>query len=282
MCKIEREETDRLHKKRANELDGITWLKYSVSVWDDIKKTREEWELNHPAMFPMELPKRLIEIFTNKDQNKILDPFVGTGSTLLACKLLGKEGYGFDISAEYVKLTKKRIRGVYFQQKMGEKLKIEPNQHVYLMDARKISTVIDKESIDFCVTSPPYWDILKQKRTADYKEIKNYDQKKENIGEISDYKAFLKELEKCFIEVYKVLKKGAYCVIVVMDIRKKDKFYAFHIDIINFMTKIGFILDDIIIWNRKNEYSNLRPLGYPFVFRINKIHEFILIFKKNG
>ena len=46
------------------------------------------------------------------------------------------------------------------------------------------------------------------------------------------------------------------------------------------MQEIGFLLDDIIIWDRRQEYNHLRPLGYPSVFRINKVHEYILIFKK--
>jgi hypothetical protein len=64
-----------------------------------------------------------------------------------------------------------------------------------------------------------------------------------------------------------------------MDLRKQSKFYAYHIDVATFMQEIGFELDDLIIWNRAREYNNLRPLGYPFVFRINKVHEFILIFR---
>jgi len=46
------------------------------------------------------------------------------------------------------------------------------------------------------------------------------------------------------------------------------------------MQEIGFELDDIIIWDRQKEYNNMRPLGYPYVFRVNKVHEFVLIFKK--
>ena len=42
----------------------------------------------------------------------------------------------------------------------------------------------------------------------------------------------------------------------------------------------GFIFDDLVIWNRGQEYNNLRPLGYPYTFRINKIHEFIVILRK--
>ena len=79
-----------------------------------------------------------------------------------------------------------------------------------------------------------------------------------------------------------VLKQGSYCVVDVMDIRKKSKFYPFHIDIAQMMQEIGFIFDDIIIWDRRLGYNDLRPLGYPSVFRVNKIHEYLLIFLKPG
>lgn len=46
-------------KKRANSLDGATWTRHSISIWSDIKKTKEEIELGHPAIFPVELPRML-------------------------------------------------------------------------------------------------------------------------------------------------------------------------------------------------------------------------------
>jgi len=70
-------------------------------------------------------------------------------------------------------------------------------------------------------------------------------------------------------------------VIIVMDIRQGSQFIPFHIHISNMMAEIGFLLEDIIVWDRRKEYSNLRPLGYPYVFIVNKVHEYILIFKKN-
>ena len=87
-------------------------------------------------------------------------------------------------------------------------------------------------------------------------------------------------VRKIFEQVYSVMKPKSYCCVIVMDIRKKNRFYPYHIDISQFMQEIGFIFDDLIIWNRGQEYNNLRPLGYPSVFRVNKVHEFILIFQK--
>jgi DNA modification methylase len=131
------------------------------------------------------------------------------------------------------------------------------------------------------VTSPPYWNILQQKRTADNKATRHYGRQETDLGSIADYEEFLSELQKVFQNVFEVLRPDRYCVVVLMDLRRKDRFYPFHNDVAKMMQSIGFILDDLIIWNRKAEYNNLRPLGYPSVFRINKVHEYVLIFKKS-
>jgi len=102
------------------------------------------------------------------------------------------------------------------------------------------------------------------------------------LGNIKSYEEFLDALKGVFAKVYQATKTGGFCCVNVMDLRKKSKFYPYHIDVVNFMAELNFELDDIIIWDRKQEYNNLRPLGYPYVFRVNKIHEFILIFKKNA
>lgn len=264
-------------RKRANDLDGKTWLQYSISVWNDIKKTSEELRLKHPAMFPSQLPERLIRAFTTDDQKMILDPFMGIGSTLVAAQKLGKHGIGFEISKDYVKKAESRLFG---QENIFEKNE-RHRCKIYNEDVRNLFNHVKRGSIDLCITSPPYWDILTQKRTADYKEVRNYEEQSNNLGMIKDYKTFLKELKGIFAKIKTVIKYKAYCCIIVMDIRKGSRFYPFHMDIVDFMTNdLKFLLDDIIIWDRRLEYSNLRPLGYPSVFRVNKIHEYILIFQK--
>ena len=258
-----------------NELDGKTWLQYSISVWDDIQKSPSEWKLHHPAMFPIGLVRRLLRIFLSNEQKVVLDPFVGTGSTLLAARELGKTSYGFEISRKYVDVARKRLseQETLFNRSL-------PDAYVIHDDAINLDKHLKEGSVDICITSPPYWNILSRKRTADCKDIKDYDEQKSNVGNMREYGKFLKSLQRIFKKVYAVLKENAYCIVVVMDIRKRNRFYPYHMDLTLFLQEIGFSLDDIIIWNRKQEYNNLRPLGYPFVFRVNKVHEFILIFKK--
>ena len=265
--------------KRANELEGTAWLKNSISIWNDLRKSKEEARLGHPAMFPADLAQRLIECFTNEAGRLILDPFVGVGSTLVAAKTLGKDAVGIEISPEFAALAEDQVNQTitYSTEKTDER---KSNVKVHVADSRELDKYIAPQSVDMVITSPPYWDILLEKRTADSKEQRDYGDAAADIGKIRDYKKFLLELRKVFDQVYHVMKPKSYCCIIVMDLRKKNRFYPYHMQVTQFMEEIGFTFDDMIIWDRGQEYNNLRPLGYPTVFRVNRIHEFILIFQK--
>jgi DNA modification methylase len=260
-----------INDRKRTTLDGKTWLRYSISIWDHIK-TAEERSYRHPAMFPQSLIEQLIEIFGHENDGYILDPFSGSGSTLCAAYHRGLPSIGFEISKEYIDLTKRRLANIQGQSEYYPQLIMRSCQH--------LKDYLEPESVGLCITSPPYWNILNRKRTADGKSIRNYGSDPEDIGCIEDYAAFLTSLKKIFAGVYEVLITGSYCIVIVMDIRKKSEFYPFHMDITTKLREVGFILDDIIIWDRRQEYNNLRPLGYPNVFRVNKVHEFILIFQK--
>lgn len=262
---------------RENDLSGKDWTRNSISIWSDIKKDREELALNHPAIFPKSLAIRLLESFTRSDENTVLDPFAGSGSTLIAAALLNKNGIGFEISPDYIRLAKARSRSM--RAEMFDHLK-EDSVVLIEEDARNIPRILPRHSVDICITSPPYWDVLTQKRSADSKEIRNYGTHESDLGRISDYMEFIEELCIVFDGVYWALKPGCHCLINLMDLRKGPTFYPFHSDLAVALTKRGYLWDDLIIWDRRQEYNNMRPLGYPTVFRINKAHEFILVMQK--
>lgn len=260
----------RAPSRRANDLDGATWIRYSISVWNDIRKSAEELALDHPAMFPAMLAERLIQCFTTTDEKIVLDPMVGIGSTLIAAKRLGKIGIGVELSEKYARIAQERLA----------KTPGPGQATVYVGDARNLLDFVGPDMVDFAITSPPYWDILSQKRTADGRPVQNYADLAGNVGAIRDYKEFLQELGSIYRLVYKVLKEGAYFCVVVMDVRKGNRLYSLHSDLAAVMQDIGFVYDDLIIWDRRQEYNNLRPLGYPSVFRINRVHEYILILRR--
>jgi DNA modification methylase len=259
--------------RRANDLDGATWTRYSISVWSDIRKNAEELATSHPAMFPSMLVERLIDCFTTHEDQWVLDPFMGSGATLVGAHNRGKAGIGFEISEKFIASAAAVLKqGALFTDNVDPRIIHD--------DARNLLQHIEPNSVDLCVTSPPYWDILNQKRTADYKPIRDYGDASNDLGKIPDYEDFLRDVGLVFSAVLQVLKPGKYCIVNVMDLRKRARFYPFHNDLAAHLASIGWIYDDIIIWDRRQEYNNLRPLGYPAVFRINKVHEYLLIFQK--
>jgi len=262
---------------KANDLGGKEWTRYSISVWNDIRKTPQEAKLGHPAMFPGALVHRILRCFTQDTEGIVLDPFCGSAATLVAARMLGKAGVGFEVAKEYHDLAQTRLRQIPMLDG-GQTAQTQ----IHLADARQMSKYLSPESIDICVTSPPYWDILSRKRSADSKPVRDYAGANSDLSRLNDYSEFLDALADVFKEVYRVLKRGRYCVVVVMDIRKQERFYPYHADLTSRLScaDVGFFLDDIIIWDRRQEYNNLRPLGYPTTFRINKIHEYVLIFRK--
>jgi len=260
---------------RLNDLDGKNWLQYSFSIWRDIKKSSLDYGNVHPASFPVELPSRLIRIYTHEGDT-VMDPFMGSGSTIVAALIEKRSGIGVELSDMYYSVVKKRLEALSLEKLSNPPTKSE----IYNSNALEISKLIKEESVDLCVTSPPYWDILNRKRSADRKETINYSDSPDDFGNISDYHSFLESLKKVFFEVHKVLKKGGYCAIIVMDIRKGGSFYPFHSDISTMMLSLNYEMKDIIIWDRQKEYNNMRPLGYPYSFVVNKVHEYILLFEK--
>jgi DNA modification methylase len=253
--------------RRANSLDGRTWTRYSISVWSDIRKSKQELGLKHPALFPVELPRRVIECFLPPQGRVVLDPFCGLGSTVLAAHQLGRVGVGLDINPGYVERAHHRL---------GEC----PDCRLICANASELLRHVAPESVDLVVTSPPYWNILTRRRSADGKAVRNYGDEPADLGRIADYREFLEALARIFRQVQEAMRPGAYCVVVVMDLRAGSRFYPFHADLAERLRGAGFLLDDLIIWDRRQEYNLFRPLGYPAVFRINKAHEFVMVFQK--
>lgn len=263
--------------ERMNNLTGKEWLHKSFTIWRGISKTKEERDTKHPALFPQKLVEELIQIYTKEEEETILDPFLGIGSTLRAAASIGRNGIGIDLNPEFCEIAKARLAGMSDEEcPSGKKMP----QTVINGDSREVLRTLTPESIDLVVTSPPYWNILNQKRTVDSKSIRNYSDNSEDLGNIDDYQIFLEELKSVFGAVYDVLKPNKRCISVVMDIRKKDKFYPLHEDQSRIMREIGFELEEYVIWDRQQEYNNMKTLGYPWVFRFNKVHEYICIYWK--
>jgi len=96
-------------KKESKGESDVTrdeFLEWTNGMWNFQGESKKK--IGHPAPFPVELPRRCIKMFSYVGDT-ILDPFLGSGTTLVACALNNRKGIGVDINPEYCKLAKDRI-----------------------------------------------------------------------------------------------------------------------------------------------------------------------------
>lgn len=93
------------------------FLEWTNGVWNFSGESKSK--VGHPAPFPVELPKRCIKLFSFVG-DIVLDPFLGSGTTLIACAETNRIGIGVEIDKNYCELAKKRLKkyGIIYQQKL--------------------------------------------------------------------------------------------------------------------------------------------------------------------
>lgn len=90
-------------RSRLTKQERQAWFR---GVWDDLPPTRQK---GHVAMFPVELPRRLIRMYSFVGET-VLDPFLGSGTTALAAAMEGRSSVGYEINTEFEKLIRHKLR----------------------------------------------------------------------------------------------------------------------------------------------------------------------------
>lgn len=269
-----------------NDLSSKEWLPETVSVFSQrglgASSKEAQIEKLHPAPYSYQDVARHIKFFT-KEGATVLDPFLGVGSTLKAAAVENRKGIGIELNPKYAELAKERI-----QVEVADDAFYKKHQMVICGDSRIEQQNLEENSIDFVMTSPPYWNILdKVDHKAKLRDNENLDTKysecDKDIANIPEYDLFLDTLSDIFLETSRVLKKNKYIAIVVSDFRKGDKFYLFHSDLAyRLEARTPFKLKGIKILYQR--HKSIFPYGYPHSFVPNVHHQYVLILKneKNG
>ena len=265
-------------RNELNDLTGKEWLKLTKSFWFSEKCKDDKYAFQHPAPFLIKDIEKLISLFTKKNMT-VLDPFSGIGTTLVACSNLGRRGIGIDLSKDYCLLAEARL--IELNIKSGQKI-INGNS---LKDIGKI-----KGAIDYCITSPPYYNILKNngmglrmerenKRGGARLGVEYYSDDENDLGNQQTYGDFLLLFKSIMIEVYKKLKDKRYTTIVISDFTVEKKETCVQGDIVRTMEEIGFKFSGTTVLLQDNK--PLFPFGYPYAYKINHQHQNIITFRKN-
>ena len=260
-----------------NDLSGKEWLKLTKSYLKSEKCVEDKFAMQHPAPYLLKDTMKMISMFT-KSGMKVLDPFAGVGTTLLACSRLNRKGVGIELNDKYVKLTNERLQ--------AEKAKT--NQKIVKGDSLKVLEKI-KTTFDYCVTSPPYHNILKNNGAGLRKEnnkfrsgartgIDYYSESKNDLGNQDTYEDFLIKLQEISVLIRNRLKAGGYLTFILSDFTVNKREVNVQGDVISSMLEIGFNFEGTQILLQDNK--PLFPFGYPYAFKINHHHQNLMHFRK--
>lgn len=272
-------------RNKLNDLTAKEWLPETVSVWRQkglgANHPDSQIERQHPAPFSFSDVSRLVRFFTKKG-DVVLDPFVGVGSSLKAAAVEGRRGIGIELNPEFARLANLRL-----ESELLPSLFPIPEQQVIVGDCRDVLPRLDERSIDYVVTSPPYWNILhksdhkvKQERVSKGLKTRYSESDSADLGNIHDYEQFLDELTRIFKECQRVLKPGKYVSIVVGDFRDKARYRMFHSDLSSSLERsTGLVLKGITILYQS--HKRVFPYGYPAAYVPNLHHQYILNFRND-
>lgn len=273
-------------RNTLNDLPGEEWLPETKSFFFQkglgASHPHASIERQHPAPFSFQDVQRLVTFFT-KAGCTVLDPFSGVGSTAKACALSGRKAIGIELSERWHQLAQERLE---LEVAIGE----SSRHDLILGDSRAVLPTLPADSVDFVVTSPPYWAILNKK--PDHKAMERvrldlattYSTDNRDLGNIGEYTAFLDEIISVFLACGRVLKPRGYMALVVSDFRHQSRFHSFHSDLIQALDQAAIEpTDSLALQGVKvllQNHKSLKPYGYPFAYVENIHHQYILIFRK--
>jgi DNA modification methylase len=268
-------------KNKLNDLTNKEWLKFQKSWFIHNPPPRKKGVLVHPAKFPETMAQEFIEFFTKKGET-VLDPMAGTGSTLVAALRAGRNSYGIELNPKYAKIARQIIEE---ERKSLDASAENLTSEIINGDAAQIANY-HLPTIDYVLTSPPYWDMLRargaetqKKRRASANLDVHYSDDPKDLGNVSDYEEFLARLVGIYEGLKPCLREKAYLTIIVKNVKKGGKMYPLAWDLGRELGKI-YTLKDEKIWLQDNQ--PLAPFGLGSAWVSNTFHHYCLQFRNES
>jgi DNA modification methylase len=246
-----------------NCMNAKEWLKSQLGVWEFFYEGRDIRDKTvHPATFPISLARHVIKLLSHRGE-LVLDPFVGSGTTLVAALDEDRNAVGFDLQQKYVDLSASRLKN---QSLFGK-----ANQVPICDDARSIPAYLAAESVALIFTSPPYANLLNRKRknksrrernNGQLGKVEQYSQDPRDLGTLA-LDEYAHEMGAIYERLLPLLKPRGHCVINVPDMWWENQRVTIHIALVEELRRRGYELRNIIIWDRTNLVNQIGIFGWP-------------------
>ena len=272
---------------KLNDLAGNEWSYFLRSVINTRYSTSgEEGYAHHirkihPSPKPPQLMRDIIKFFT-KENEHILDYFMGVGGTLIGASLSKRNALGIDLSSKYITAYKKACK----ELKLKEQSTIKGDCLDILKDKNIIEKYLKDKKFSLIAIDPPYGDMMSREKTGEAKKKNQstdatpFTKNRSDLGNM-DWKSFKEKfLESIHLSIPFLKDRGHY-VVFIKDLQPKEgQTNLLHSDLIEEMNKIeGLNYIGMKIW--ADESINLYPYGYPHSFVSNQLHQYIMFFRKN-
>jgi DNA modification methylase len=270
---------------KLNDLEAKKWLQFTKTWFVHNPPRRKKNEVLHPAKYPEGMVEEFIRFFT-KEGEVVFDPFLGTGSTLVACHNSQRNGIGIELQEKYADIARKRIEDLQSQLTLTEDGARDLSKQLVIKgDSSKVGKLWDDlklPEISCVVTSPPYGMMLQKKGLASAKREEEgldtqYSEDDLDLGNAKTYDEFLDRLVDIFVEIKPKVKVGGHLVVILQNYMNKGEYITLPWDFAGRLRK-HFQFRGERIWCQDNK--TLYPYGYRYSFVPNVHHHYCLIFKK--
>ena len=237
---------------------------------------REPGKRTHPATYPESLVAEFVARCTQPG-DLVLDPMAGTGSTLLACRRIGRRGFGIELNPEYAAIARQRLAAAGCTP--GTARVVEG-------DARRLAAVEGlPPQVDYCITSPPYWDMLNMRGAMTQRGRRqrglhvSYGDDPRDVGNVAEYGQFVDALVEVYRQVVARLRPGGYLTVVVKNVKKQGTIYPLAWDLAAALAEFLQVCPERF-WCQDD--VKLAPYGYGNAWVSNTVHHYCLTFRKRG
>jgi DNA modification methylase len=277
---------ERLCNCKPNHINCLTakeWTQSQVAIWEFFYEKRDIRKKDlHPAVYPISLSTKCINLFTHQGE-LVIDPFLGSGTTLLSAQDTNRNAVGFDLKKDYIELSKSRLT--------QKRLMNDTKQLALQDEAHNIPKYFDSETISLSVTSPPYANMLNRPRknksrrgnlrkNEQYLKVEQYSQDPKDLGTMEP-KKYAKTLGEIYKDILPLLKVKAHNIINLTDLWWENKRIPVHVYVIEELEKVGYQLRNIVIWDRRNLVNDVGIFGWPSNYiTFGTTFEYILDFWK--
>jgi DNA modification methylase len=272
-------------KNKLNDLPGGQWTFFLNSVintrfpTNGVEAYAHDIRKIHPSPKPPQLMRDIIEFFT-KENEVVLDYFMGVGGTLLGASLCNRNAIGIDLNQKYIDTYKEANNALGLKEQvtlLGDSIQL-------LKSGKEINGLLKNKKASLVLIDPPYGDMLAREKTGEAIK-KNQDSSPTpftdlatDLGnmEIDEFFPIFKESIK---DSMKFLKSRGHIVVFMKDLQpSKTSPNLLHSRVIEDLAEIdGLRYLGMKIW--ADQGVNLYPYGYPFAFVSNQIHQYIMIFR---